>query len=870
MTKTHMFVLTLIATVMVSAAGPAQTQQQAPEVAYPPPLSYPRLQYYQQHPDEFQQLLRSLPPVSHEIVPGKVLAPGEPPSGGNWYSLNNPLKVNGQPVNLSNPILLTDGTVIAHVTCTGSWYKFTPDNFGSYINGTWSAIASLPSGYAPRFFGSAVLPDGRVIIEGGEYNGSQCQNVFTTLGAIYDPVANTWTAVNPPSGWATIGDAAGIVLANGNYMQTSCCDNPPRAALLNPGNLTWTTTGAGKFDVYDEESMALQWDGSVLTVDAYVTNGPCGRGSEKYNVVAGVGTWSSAGTVPNQQSDCTSGGQKTNEVGPLVNRLDGSSVTFSGTTIGAAGTAIYINGWSAGPNVPSVNGIPYTLADAPAVVMPNNNVLFAASPSNWTNPNQFPAPTHYFEMSGVDNSITQVADKADWAGFNSFQQNFLMLPDGQVMAFTIDGPTVQLYTPTDNANPNWVPSFISYPTCVIRGSTYTASGRQLNGLTEGAYYGDDTNASTNFPLIRIQNNATGHVSYARTFNHSSRSIAPNAIVSTRFKVAANTEVGPSTLFAVANGIRSAGQPITVRTDSCPSGVATATHDFNADGYSDIAWRQNTGGLAIWQMFGGWVGPSVAYSVPTNWRLVGQRDFDGNGTSDLLWRDDNTGMVAMWFMNGLKATAKNVGQVPTNWQIVGTGDFSGDGYGDILWFDNISRTLGIWAMNGVHPIKKVNFGKLATGWIIAGTGDFNRDGTTDILWRNISNGAVAVSLVSNLSVGTPVYVASLPVNWQIVGTGDFNGDGYTDILWRDGSTGVLRIWLMQGTTVIQDVNLGPLPSNWYIAATGDYDGDGTTDLLLSNNNNGGLVMWFVNLARVTGSVNLGTVTTDWTVDSTNAE
>jgi hypothetical protein len=35
---------------------------------------------------------------------------------------------------------------------------------------TWSQIASLPSGYIPSFFASAVLPDGRVIVEGGEYN----------------------------------------------------------------------------------------------------------------------------------------------------------------------------------------------------------------------------------------------------------------------------------------------------------------------------------------------------------------------------------------------------------------------------------------------------------------------------------------------------------------------------------------------------------------------------------------------------------------------------------------------------------------------------------------------------------------------------
>src|SRR5262249_4991527 len=82
-------------------------------------------------------------------------------------------------------------------------------------------------------------------------------------------------------------------------------------------------------------------------------------------------------------------------------------------------------------------------------------------------------------------------------------------------------------------------------------------------LTEGAYYGDDTNASTHFPLVRIVNNATGHVFYARTFNHSSRSIAPGAAVTTSFTVPATIEAGASTLYVVANGIPSAGTPVTI-------------------------------------------------------------------------------------------------------------------------------------------------------------------------------------------------------------------------------------------------------------------------------------------------------------------
>ena len=117
----------------------------------------------------------------------------------SWQRVNN-----NPPVNIGTILLLTDVTVIGHQeddqtgdVATLAWYKLTPDINGSYVNGTWTQIASLPSGYGPLFFGSAVLKDGRVLVEGGEYN--QYGSGFSKLGAIYDPVANTWTSVNPPS-----------------------------------------------------------------------------------------------------------------------------------------------------------------------------------------------------------------------------------------------------------------------------------------------------------------------------------------------------------------------------------------------------------------------------------------------------------------------------------------------------------------------------------------------------------------------------------------------------------------------------------------------------------------------------------------------
>ena len=510
----------------------------------------------------------------------RKLAPAETPSAGSWTTLTN-----SPGVTLQNPLLLTDGTVIASQVCTGNWYRLTPDQTGGYINGTWSQIASLPSGYAPLFHGSGVLPDGRVIIEGGEYNGvsGNCGSpVLTSKGAIYDPVANVWTSVSPPSGWSRIGDAELVILDNGTFMQSNCCDNIAGsyvAALLNATNLTWTATGTNKADRYDEEGFAKLHDGTVLDVDAY-TSGGCGTNSEIYNPATGA--WSSAGNTIHQQADCSNpGGRPSYELGPLVVRPDGSAVIFPGVTCSdvantscqnkaagfvVTGTAdIYTpgSGWASGPVIPTVgtapNNYPYTLADAPASVLPDGNVLFAASPSYQT----FVAPTHFFELNFSNNTITQVGDTADSAisGCGAYVHNFLLLPSGQVLDVSQCG-NLQIYTPLAGASQaSWAPVITSVPSTLAPGASYAVSGSQLNGLTEGTFYGDDVQAATNFPLVQITNNSTSHVFYARTSNHSTMSIAPNAAGSTNFAVPANIETGASSLVVVANGIPS--QPIAV-------------------------------------------------------------------------------------------------------------------------------------------------------------------------------------------------------------------------------------------------------------------------------------------------------------------
>ena len=143
----------------------------------------------------------------------------------------------------------------------------------------------------------------------------------------------------------------------------------------------------------------------------------------------------------------------------------------------------------------------------------------------------------------------------------AFYGSLLVLPTGQVI---IAGGSVRVYTSTGTYSPAWAPTITMFPGTITRGSTYSIAGTQFNGLSQAASFGDEFETSTNYPLVRITNQSSGHVFYARTHNHSSMGVATGAaIVSTNFDVPAVAETGTSSLEVVANGIPSAAVTVTV-------------------------------------------------------------------------------------------------------------------------------------------------------------------------------------------------------------------------------------------------------------------------------------------------------------------
>ena len=78
-----------------------------------------------------------------------------------WQPLKNPAPIPA-PAFPIHGLLLTDGTVMVQEFCSNIWHRLIPDAFGSYVNGTWSPMASMQPGYRPAFYSSAMLADGHV------------------------------------------------------------------------------------------------------------------------------------------------------------------------------------------------------------------------------------------------------------------------------------------------------------------------------------------------------------------------------------------------------------------------------------------------------------------------------------------------------------------------------------------------------------------------------------------------------------------------------------------------------------------------------------------------------------------------------------
>jgi hypothetical protein len=201
--------------------------------------------------------------------------------------------------------------------------------------------------------------------------------------------------------------------------------------------------------------------------------------------------------------------------------------------------------------------------------------------------------------------------------------------------------------------------------------------------------------------------------------------------------------------------------------------ASAAGDFNGDGVADVFYRNPGNGQNYIMLSAGyccgWYPPEAypTLSVPTvtlAWNIAGIGDFDGDESSDILWRNAATGRNAIW-RSGSYATQLSIGSVVNlDWKIAAVGDFNGDLRSDILWRNSRTGANVIWKSGSYRTPQAVS-SVTNLAWKVVATGDFNGDGKWDLVWRNSSTGANIIWKSANAA--TRQTLPTVALTWSAV-------------------------------------------------------------------------------------------------------
>ena len=349
--------------------------------------------------------------------------------------------------------LLTDGSLLFQGGLLQDFYRFKPDSKGSYANGTLYPAASLPPNYIPYATSGGVLPDGRVLLIGGEYtllSNNTLTFAFTNQMAIYDPNADTWTMIAPPfntaGDWDFIGDSPWALLPNGHLLLGEKFSKA--MAEFNPKTLRWTNVSShAKDDIFAEEGLTLLPDGSVLDVNVTDPNF-----AQRFipNANPANSGWVNAGSTPERLPTIGDTNSAKNiiydngmrvyhppgEIGPAILRPNGTvfnsgaACTLKGpptdpdacvTYQPVAHTAIYditTNSWTAGPDLPTHGALGGEGAgDTWSSLLPNGNVLVQTNPPGITDDRLKRANVRYASIRAHTGHLAPEAAGAAAPGF---------------------------------------------------------------------------------------------------------------------------------------------------------------------------------------------------------------------------------------------------------------------------------------------------------------------------------------------------------------------------------------------------------------------------------------------------------------------
>jgi hypothetical protein len=399
--------------------------------------------------------------------------------------------------------------------------------------------------------GWAVLPSGQILT----YDLFQSIATNTGYAEKYTPSTGVWTSISPADGTArgtlpvlsdpSLGFELGplIRLLDGRMLVIGANQHTafykPSANRWAPGpDMRADLTGPGGtirnalFGADDAAAAVLPNGHVFLTADA---------GPNPISQNASTKAGSATVTLPN-----TAGMQST----WAVAQADGKHTTIPrGAVIYSVDspTSITLGTFDSNGNLVALNALT-TQANIPLVLG-----------------GVFSSPTQLFEFDPDAGTMTPVAGPAGslLASEGAYPTRMLVLPTGQLL-FSDSSNQLYVHTPSGSVPASLRPviSDVDY----IGGGVFKLTGIRLNGQSAGAAYGDDDQMDENYPIVRLENPATGNIYYCRTTNWDSVRVGDNRPETVDFTLNSAVTPGRYELTVVGAGIASHPVRIRIRAD----------------------------------------------------------------------------------------------------------------------------------------------------------------------------------------------------------------------------------------------------------------------------------------------------------------
>jgi hypothetical protein len=424
-------------------------------------------------------------------------------------------------------MLMSGGQILTGSLVGPATYLYTIDT------NSWAFAANKVYDDSSDEEGWVRLADGRVLT----YDIGQSLRTGQSYAEAYDPAGNSWSSISPADG-----------TAGGTFpLLVNPADDELGPSLRLLDGRIFLTGSSGHTALYDPSTNS--W-----------AAGPDIKGRLSGHPVL-FGTDDAPGAIlPNGHVIFAA------DSGPSPVVSTGRTKSGQPIITGLASTATIQVGWpvaqTSGTSV-IPNGATVVSVDSRTQVHISENATGTAAGIGLQFGGAYSPPTQLFDFNPATNTVGPVAPALNDVNLtrdNSYNTSMLILPNGQLL-FSDGLGQVWIYTPNGKASAKYQPrvSKVVY----TGGGVFTLDGRQLNGQSAGATYGDDAEMDENYPIVLLVD-STGNTYYCRTTNWSSVGVATgNTPQTTNFTLNPAVTPGNYTLFVSAAGISSPGFAITI-------------------------------------------------------------------------------------------------------------------------------------------------------------------------------------------------------------------------------------------------------------------------------------------------------------------